>query len=222
MRDVHLNSVNISLDTLRPERFRLITRRGGFERVWENLNLLIAEGFCQVKINCVVLDGVNQDELIDFARLTEDLPIHVRFIEFMPFAQNGWSEAKLYSRAKIISALRGHYGHRLERAVYDGGTEDTADLYRITDGVGFIGIIASITQQFCSSCNRLRLTADGKVKNCLFGVDELDLGLHETSTDKELLHVIRKSVKNKKPKHGGMHQLHASQHLNRPMVKIGG
>eukprot|EP00922_Rhytidocystis_sp_ex-Travisia-forbesii_P061936 GHVS01091728.1.p1 GENE.GHVS01091728.1~~GHVS01091728.1.p1 ORF type:complete len:281 (-),score=32.04 GHVS01091728.1:178-1020(-) len=261
-----VNAINISLDSLKPERFAMMTRRNAFNKVWEAINLLVAESFCQVKINCVVMKGFNDDEIVDFVKLTEDLPIHVRFIEFMPFHLNGWSRSKLFPRAAILDKIHSHFKNDIvpvgatdktdclgcAAGGRDGGSSrdgdgggvsagcsnNTADtIYRMSNGLGYIGIIASMTNMFCSTCSRIRLTADGNIKNCLFGRDEFSLRplLRKTPHDwrpeemadygdmeLELLEIVKKALYRKKKQHGGMDMLHATEQLNRPMVRIGG
>eukprot|EP00922_Rhytidocystis_sp_ex-Travisia-forbesii_P061931 GHVS01091723.1.p1 GENE.GHVS01091723.1~~GHVS01091723.1.p1 ORF type:complete len:237 (-),score=30.92 GHVS01091723.1:165-875(-) len=236
----------------------MMSRRSAFHKVWEAINMLVAESFCQVKINCVVMKSFNDDEIVDFVKLTEDLPVHVRFIEFMPFHLNGWSKSKLFPRAAILDKMHNHFKQDLVSVGTTddnsgvagcsgcsgsmGFTHDTSgDMYRLTNGLGYVGIIASMTNMFCSTCNRIRLTADGNIKNCLFGRDEFPLRpilrkqvgytcddcsaegqAQVTGMEAELLEMVIKALYRKSKQHGGMDMIHATEQLNRPMVRIGG
>lgn len=156
-----LTHVNISLDTLKPERFQQLTRRPGLNKVWQSL-----EQACQilpkgrVKLNCVVMRGINDDELVDFCLLTKDLPLDVRFIEWMPFLDSGWSQNRLLNYAEMLENIQS--STPLERL--SDGPNDTTKWYSVPDAQGRIGFITSMSQHFCATCNRLRLTADGQIK----------------------------------------------------------
>ncbi len=169
-----LSAVNISIDSLDPEKFRRITRRGNLADVWRGIEAVEAAGLTPIKFNCVVTRGFNDADVVDLARLTLDHPWEVRFIELMPFGgtagfQQGQIVSSAETRARIEAALGplmpvpGHNGH------------DPARPYRLAGGRGIVGFISSVTEPFCEGCTRLRLTADGKLRLCLLRDDEVDL-----------------------------------------------
>ncbi len=214
---------NISLDTLRPERFRQITRRSGVEIVLRAIEAALSAGYGipegPLKINAVVMRDVNDDELADFVAWTRDTPIQVRFIEYMPFDDNGWNNEKLVPLAEMRARIEEEFGP-LESL--PGEPEDTATLFRIPGFIGSFGFIASMTAPFCAGCNRLRITADGSFKVCLFGPKEVSLRdmLRADATDDELRAVIAVAVRGKRAAHAGMDVLAGTP--NRPMILIGG
>ncbi|ACY49093.1 GTP 3',8-cyclase MoaA [Rhodothermus marinus] len=213
-----LTQLNISLDTLRPERFEILTRRKGFEQVLRAIDLAIARGYRPLKVNCVVLRGFNEDELLDFAAWTKDRPVEVRFIEFMPFDGNGWNDAQLVPAAEMRARIEARYP--LEPIAFD--PHGTARLFRIPGHQGRLGFIASMTEPFCEGCNRLRITADGSLKVCLFGRAEVSLrdAMRRGASDEELLALISAAVGRKHARHAGMYNL--ARMPNRPMITIGG
>ncbi len=209
-----LKSTNVSLDTLRRDRYYSITQRDDFEKVIENINLLIHRNF-HVKINVVVMKNINEDELNDFVELTENLPIHVRFIEFMPFDGNAWTSGKVVSYAEMLNRISVVYD--LEKL--EDPAHSTSKKYKVPGFKGSFAFITTMTTPFCSDCNRLRLTADGKMKNCLFSNNEVDLlGAYRMGQDLEML--IHKCVMNKKATLGG--QTDPDHFENRSMILIGG
>lgn len=215
--------LNISLDTLRPERFKQITRRGGFEVVLGAINAALAAGYGTreqpLKINAVVMRGVNDDELVDFVAWTREAPIEVRFIEYMPFDGNGWEDTELVPLAEMQERVEDVFGP-LEPL--PGQPEDTATTFRVPGFTGSVGFIASMSVPFCAGCNRLRITADGNFKVCLFGPKEVSLRdlMRNGAGDDELRGVIGVAVNGKKAAHAGMDVLARTQ--NRPMILIGG
>lgn len=213
-----LDQINISLDTLRPERFNAITRRKGLALVMRAIDEAVERGYDPVKVNCVVMRGLNEDELCDFVGWTRDLPLEVRFIEFMPFDGNRWDAGRLYSYAEMLRDIRARYA--LERL--EGSSHDTSKTYRVPGFRGTIGFITSMTENFCEGCNRLRVTADGNLKVCLFGAAEVSLrdAMRRDADDEELLETISRAVSRKHARHAGMYNLAAMQ--NRPMITIGG
>ncbi len=214
-----VNLLNISLDTLRPERFEAITRRKGFDRVLEAIDMAIDYGFDPVKVNCVVMRDVNDDEVGDFVELTRERPIEVRFIEYMPFQGNGWSEGAFMPYADI--KRRAEQSHPALSRLEDG-PHATSKTYRAAGYRGTVGFITSMSDEFCSTCNRLRLTADGSLKVCLFGNAEVSLRdvMRRGAGDEEVAEAIQNAVWKKKAAHAGMHQLVDQD--NRPMILIGG
>jgi len=218
LQSAGLNSINLSLDTLHQDRFHKLTRRDALNHVLNAMDDALEHGYHPLKINCVVMRGVNEDELVDFARLTLDRPIEVRFIEFMPFDGNRWNESQLVSYQEMLQVLREAYP--LEEMSY--GRHETAKLYKIPGALGQLGLITSMTDDFCAGCNRLRITADGHLKVCLFGRAEVNLrdAMRKGAEDDDLLELINSAVDAKHAKHAGMHIIASSE--NRPMITIGG
>ncbi len=213
-----LDQINISLDTLKPERFEAITRRRGLKLVMRAISEAIERGYDPVKVNCVVMRGLNEDELCDFVDWTRDLPLEVRFIEFMPFDGNQWDSRRLYSFAEMLRDIRARYP--LERVT--GSRHDTSKTFRVPGFRGTVGFITSMTENFCEGCNRLRITADGNLKVCLFGAAETSLrdAMRGGAGDDDLLEAVSRAVARKHARHAGMHNLAVMQ--NRPMITIGG
>lgn len=168
-----IKSVNISIDSLIREKFNQITRRNYFDIVLNNIDLLLKEGF-QVKLNVVLIQGFNDGEIIDFIRLTGLKQVQIRFIEFMPFNGNQWDKSKLVTYAQVLEIIHSEYQtNEIERLI--DAPNDTAKNFKIKSHLGSFAIISSVTNPFCSTCNRIRLTADGKLKNCLFSNSETSL-----------------------------------------------
>lgn len=168
-----LRRINVSLDTLIPERFAYITRRDRFQQVWEGIEEAIAAGLSPVKINVVVIKGFNADEVEAFARLSLFYPLHVRFIEFMPIGVDGeWGETEILPSAQLMERIR-MIGEIVPLEPSRNG--GPAKRFRIDGGIGEIGFITPISSHFCDQCNRLRLTPDGKIRPCLFSDAEFDL-----------------------------------------------
>ncbi|MGB7843698.1 MAG: GTP 3',8-cyclase MoaA [Salinimicrobium sp.] len=219
-----VNHINLSLDTLIKEKFKKITLRDHFDIVYSNILLLVKEGF-NVKINAVLMRGVNDDEIIDFINLTKDLPISVRFIEFMPFDGNKWDMTKMISYKEVMSHVNTSFAEKDVERLQDA-PNDTAKNYQIKGYKGSFAIISSVTNPFCDSCNRLRLTANGQLKNCLFSSGESDL-LSTLREGKSIEPVIQKAVQSKFKVRGGMDTLDKLQEpklhsQNRSMTTIGG
>ena len=213
-----VNLINVSLDTLQPERFKEITCRDGFHLVRNAIDAALADGDIRVKVNCVVIRGVNEDEIVEFVELTRNQNVEVRFIEFMPFDGNRWGECRLVSYEEMLRMIR--RVHPLQSLT--AGQNHTAKLYQVPGFCGRIGFITSMTEDFCDSCNRLRITADGHLKVCLFGRAEVNLqhAMRNGAEDRDLLDLICTAVGKKHARHAGMHQISVSR--NRPMVTIGG
>lgn len=169
LRAAGINRINISLDTLKPERFFKITRRDLFDRVIAGIDAALAAGMDPVKINVVLMRGINDDEIMDFVALAADRPLSVRFIEFMP-ARDDWDGTRVMPSVEVLSQLRKRYTMVSTGKEAGGGPSDD---YRIDGFVGTVGFISPISRHFCDGCNRLRLTADGMIRGCLFSDDEL-------------------------------------------------
>ncbi|MCF8277061.1 MAG: GTP 3',8-cyclase MoaA [Flavobacteriales bacterium] len=219
-----VKAVNVSLDSLKRERMLAITRRDYFDRITQNIQLLIDRGF-DVKINNVVTKGVNDDEIIDFIQWTKETPVTVRFIEFMPFNGNEWDWSKGVSLDDILKRTSDHFGPFGFERISDR-PNDTSKNYRLKNSAGSFAIISTVTNPFCDSCNRIRLTADGKLKNCLFSGSETDL-LTAMRNGEDLMPLITSSIQNKKAVRAGMESFedfsNPDEHgNNREMVAIGG
>ncbi len=221
--DGGLKSINISLDTFDAERFKKITRRDGFEKVHANILLALERGM-RVKVNMVVMRSVNDDELLRFVELTQHYPIHVRFIEFMPFAGNHWGRERVYTYAEMLGRIGSE--HSFEKLTDD--PHSTAKAYRVADWLGTFAVISTVTEPFCGSCDRLRLTAEGKMRNCLFSREETDL-LSALRRGEDIAPLIEANVLAKHAMLGGLppfkpeSQEEVLHDLSvRPMVSIGG
>ncbi|XP_040105693.1 molybdenum cofactor biosynthesis protein 1 isoform X2 [Oryx dammah] len=195
-----LSAINISLDTLVPAKFEFIVRRKGFHKVMEGIHKAIELGYSPVKVNCVVMRGLNEDELLDFVALTEGLPLDVRFIEYMPFDGNRWNFKKMVSYKEMLDTLRQQWPD-LEKLPEEESS--TAKAFKIPGFRGQVSFITSMSEHFCGTCNRLRITADGNLKVCLFGNSEVSLRDHLRSgaSEEELLRVIGAAVGRKKRQH---------------------
>jgi cyclic pyranopterin phosphate synthase len=202
LREAGLKRLNVSLDTLRGERFVHLARRDGFRETLEGLEAADAAGFRPIKINMVVLRGVNDDEVVDFAEAARSRPWQIRFIEFMPLDGDGrWDRSQVVPAAEILDRIRDRWPLRPA----DGGTDSSpARLYRFADGKGDIGIIASVSEPFCGACDRVRITPDGKLRTCLFSTWETDLKgpMRAGATDEDLRGLFRAAVARKEAGHG--------------------
>ncbi|KAJ9063084.1 hypothetical protein DSO57_1004013 [Entomophthora muscae] len=195
-----LTSLNLSLDTINPFKFQILTRRKGFEKVIESLDLAESLGIQQLKVNCVVMRGVNDMEVVDFVQLSEDRNLSIRFIEYMPFDGNRWNDKKMVPYKELLAKITAAYPN-ISKVQDD--PNDTTKHYRVAGFKGNFGFISSMTDHFCGTCNRLRITADGNIKACLFGAAEVSLRdmMRGGSSDEDLLAMISAVVKKKKPKH---------------------
>ncbi len=216
-----IKSLNVSLDTLSAEKFLQLTKRDVFDKVWNNINLLLEHHF-SVKLNVVVMNGINDDELISFIELTKNLPLHVRFIEFMPFDKNQWNAEKVVSFDTMLQQISSEF----DVVKLKDKRHDTAKKFKVIGYSGTFAFITTMSQPFCSDCNRMRLTADGKMKNCLFGKDELDI-LKALRNNEPIEPIIRKSLLLKQQALGGQMpedftSLKPELLENRSMIKIGG
>lgn len=180
----------------------------------------IQYGFTPLKINCVVMRGLNEDEILQFVQWTQNLPIDVRFIEYMPFDGNKWNDKKMVSYEELVKMIHVQFP---DFTRVEDGQNDTSKAWKVPGFQGSVGFITSMTENFCGSCNRLRLTADGNLKVCLFGNTEVNLRdpLRNADIPEETIkELIGSAVKRKKAKHAGM--LNLAQMKNRPMILIGG
>lgn len=214
-----LERINISLDSLKRERFEQITRRDELDKVLEGIDAAVSAGLAPVKINCVVMRGVNDDEIVDFARFGRERGVTVRFIEFMPLdAQGEWTNEQVVTKAEIVAAI----GDVFPLEPVAERESDPAARWRYVDGGGEFGVIPSVTEAFCESCDRVRLTADGMLRHCLFATRELDLRtlLRNGATDDDLAEAITAEVGAKWAGHQ-INQVHFIR-PSRSMSQIGG
>lgn len=219
--EANIKAINISLDTLQPEKFLKITRRDLFHRVRNNINLLLKHNI-RVKINVVVMKGLNDDEILDFIALTKHNNIEVRFIEFMPFSGNQWTSNQVFTLHEILLKVSSKY----DVIPLEPEPNDTSSRYIIDGHVGSFAVISTMSQPFCNTCNRMRLTADGKLKNCLFSKDETNL-LEALRNGQDILPLIEQTMKAKAKALGGQfsgvfENIDASKLENRSMITIGG
>lgn len=221
LKSAGVRSINISLDTLNPETFKKITKRDQFQQVWDNILLFIKEGF-SVKLNVVAIEGVIEKELLDFIAITKELPIHVRMIEFMPFDGNNWNSNKVITAKQMLEIAEAEY----DIVKLKDEPHATAKKFKAIGHKGTFAFITTMSEHFCGDCNRMRITADGKMKNCLFGSEEMDL-LGALRKGEDLVPLIMKSVLKKHAVMGGQFaksfkKAEASKLKNRSMINIGG
>jgi cyclic pyranopterin phosphate synthase len=194
-----LRRVNISLDSLRRDRVIELTRRDCLDQVLDGIDAALDAGLDPVKVNAVLVRGVNDDEVIDFAAFGRERGVNVRFIEFMPLDASGeWTADKVVSRDEIVAAVDAVYPLE-SRAGVDRDGPEPAETWRYRDGQGEIGVIASVTNAFCGSCDRVRLTADGQLRSCLFALDETDLRalIRGGGSDDDLAAAVTRCVRGK-------------------------
>jgi len=178
LADAGLRRINVSLDSLRPEVFRELTRRDDLSRVIAGIDAAIDAGLSPVKVNCVVMRGVNDDEVVDLAAFGREKGVGMRFIEFMPLDADGqWSRDQVVPAHEILERIDAVFP--LEHLPVAGANHsehvEPAERFRYADGIGDVGVIASVTEPFCDNCDRIRVTAEGKLRTCLFALDEYDL-----------------------------------------------
>ncbi len=219
LREAGLTRINISLDTLRADRFEQMTRRDELVRVLDGIEAAKEAGFNPVKINAVVERGVNDDEVLDLARFGRDTGVEVRFIEFMPLDASGeWGAAKVVGQDEIVGLIAAEFP--LEQVPARGAAP--ADRWRYLDGKGMVGVIPSVTKPFCGDCDRVRLTADGQFRTCLFATTEFDMRalMRSGASDDELAAEIQRAVGTK----WAGHQINQVNFIRptRTMSQIGG
>lgn len=215
------SQINISLDTLQADRFLKITHRDYFQRVRANIDLLLANNIVP-KINIVVMKDLNDDEINDFVEWTRDTPIQVRFIEFMPFSGNRWTSNQVFTLQEILSTVAFKYDFH----TVPGEPNDTAKHFQPEGHKGSFAVISTMSEPFCDTCNRMRLTADGKLKNCLFSKEETDL-LTALRNGQDILPLIQDTILKKAKALGGQfsgvfNNIDPASIDNRSMITIGG
>lgn len=216
-----IRSINVSLDTLQRDKFFFITKRDQFDKVIENINLLLKHNF-HVKINIVVMKGINDQEINDFIEWTRDFPIHVRFIEFMPFSGNNWKSDKVLTMNEILNIIQSKYSY----SKIQDAKNDTAKNFEIQGHKGTFAMISTMSEAFCGTCNRIRLTADGKLKNCLFSKNETDI-LTPFRMGEDVVPLIKTCIISKEKALGGqfdniLEKIDSQLIENRSMITIGG
>ncbi|MDH4164259.1 MAG: GTP 3',8-cyclase MoaA [Nitrospirota bacterium] len=199
LKHAGLDRVNVSLDTMDPERYRNITRGGALDTVWRGIEAAVEAGLAPLKINMVPLRGINDDEVRDFARLTYERDFHIRFIEFMPTGGNAWRRTDCVTSGEVRAQVASL--GRLTPLLFRGGGPSRN--YRLSGARGVIGFISPVSDHFCGSCNRLRLSADGKLRPCLFSDQIIDVRPHlrRRSADRDLADLIEQAVRSKPAGH---------------------
>ncbi|GAA3509663.1 GTP 3',8-cyclase MoaA [Aquimarina addita] len=219
----NIKTITISIDSMQQDKFEQITRRDEFKRVWKTIQLYQDNGFL-VKLNIVLIKGFNDNEIINFIQLTQHRNLTIRFIEFMPFDGNQWNMDKLVTQQEILDKV--NYTFPLQVKRMKDAPHDTSRNYKIEGFSGSFSIISSVTNPFCDTCNRIRLTADGKLKNCLFSGHEFSL-LKPLRESQSIQTVIKKALQSKFATRGGMDTPEKIQNpnlhsRNRSMIAIGG
>lgn len=218
LRDAGLNALTISLDTLRRDRFKEIAKRDQFQAVMDGAEAALAAGFAPIKINTVVMRGVNDDEIMDFVEWAKDRPVNVRFIEYMPFPGNHWAKGGLMPYAEMRTLIEERY--RMAPLATDASA--VGKDFALVGHQGTVSFVSSMTDSFCSGCNRLRVTADGNIKSCLFHPAEKSLrdAMRTGADDTEIARLILAAVDAKPAEHPPMEELLTVE--NRAMIEIGG
>ena len=224
LKKAGVKTVNVSLDTLSSQRFHDITFRNYFDRVYENIFKLIDNGF-KTKINAVIMRGTNDDEIISFVNFTKNNPVTFRVIEFMPFDGNQWRREKTVSYKEIMNKLQSTYQKDQIIRIKDA-PNDTSKNYKIKGYKGAFAIISTVTNPFCDQCNRIRLTANGKLKNCLFSQEETNL-LKAFRNKEDLEQIIFRNISKKYAVRSGLSDPEnfedpREHKKNRSMIAIGG
>lgn len=221
LQEAKVKDINISIDSLDRQKFREITRRDLYPKVWENIQESIKRGFT-VKLNAVIMRGLNDNEIPDLVALSHYYPVEVRFIEFMPFSGNAWEKGKVIGTGEMLY----HIGERFDFVKLDDAKSDTSRKYRLnSQSKGTFAFITTMSHAFCSGCNRIRVTPDGKMKNCLFGAEEFDL-LTPLRAGRDIEPLIREGILRKHREKGGqfdqLESVETGKITNRSMVRIGG
>lgn len=216
-----VHRINLSLDTLDPQRFEQLARRKGLDLVLRGIESAQNAGFKRIKINAVIIRGINDMDVVPLARFCREQELEMRYIEYMPIGAENWERSKCYFAHEMIEQLEEAFGPLLPADDYD--PRNPAMEFKYSDGVGRIGIIASVSRPFCKSCNRIRLTADGKLRHCLFALEEDDvkpLLRADVVDEAALTEVIRRNVANK----WEGHEINTAKFVkpNRTMHAIGG
>ncbi len=224
--DAGLRRINVSLDTMDPDRFQELTRRPGFEQVIEGIHAARAAGFDPVKVNAVAIKGTTEDDVVPLARFCREHGCELRFIEYMPLdAGNRWERDKVLFAAEILDLLAAEFGPL--HPAPDQDPQRPAVDYDYADGGGRVGLIASVSRPFCMSCNRVRLTAEGKLRNCLFAHDETDIraliraGADDATHRRGRPRQRGRQVGGPRDQHRPLHQARAADALDRRLMPVG-
>lgn len=218
LQEAGVKDINISIDSMRSERFAAITGRDCLDTVKSGITEALSANFERLKLNVVIMSGINDDEILDFIDFIHNKKANVRFIEFMPFKNNDWKVEKVFTYKEML----GKIATRFELFALDSEPSAVAKDYGIKGGIGTVSFITSMSESFCGTCNRLRLTADGNFKTCLFYPAERSLRdlLREGASDAELKRVISETVLQKPEAHPPAEEIAAQE--NRSMIEIGG
>ena len=221
LEEIELKSLNISLDTLQKDKFASINKRDEFDTVITNIKTAMKKDY-DIRLNVVMKNKMNEDEVLNFVQLTKNYPLHVRFIEFMPFNGNEWDKEVVVPYQSILSAIKDEY----DTVKLNDLPNSTSKSYKVVGNEGTFSFITTISMPFCSDCNRIRLTADGKLRNCLFSTTEMDL-LTPLRNNEDIKDLIIQNIQSKKEKLGGLGNLKADafnkQKISkRSMFAIGG
>ncbi|OGI08428.1 MAG: cyclic pyranopterin phosphate synthase MoaA [Candidatus Melainabacteria bacterium RIFCSPLOWO2_02_FULL_35_15] len=218
LKKAGLSALNISLDTLQQKRYMEIAKRDYLNNVLIGIGSALALGFHPLKLNVVVINGVNDDEILDFVNFIKDKPINIRFIEFMPFKHNSWDHKKVLSYSKIKEKIQDHYDLIPIKCEPNAVAKD----YCIEGFMGSVSFITSMSDSFCSSCNRIRLTANGSIKSCLFKLPEVNLrnALRADKGDEVISNMIEYALSLKEEAHPSTDKLATIE--NQSMIQIGG
>lgn len=221
LKDAGLTRVNISLDTLKADRFKKITRGGNIRDVWSGINAALTEGLSPVKINMVAMKGFNDDEIPDFVNLVMEQPLHVRFIELMPIGtSDNWALGKHMSSGEILEAIEKARGKLIvTKEVIGNGP---ANYFQLAGAKGTIGFISALSNHFCGTCNRIRLTSEGFLRRCLHDASEVNLreSLRKGASRDDLTEIIKETIRNKPFKHSMVDE--GWKNNTRVMSQIGG
>lgn len=218
LKDAGISQINISIDSLKKERFQSLTGRDQIERVLSGIETAQRVAFDTIKLNVVAIAGVNEDEILDFIDFVKDTKLNVRFIEFMPFRDNNWKVDRVLTYAEMLAKIE----ERCQLVPIETEPSAVARDFSIKGHRGTVSFITSMSESFCSTCNRIRLTADGSVKSCLFFPAEVDLRdkMRAGATDAEIEEMIMYSLLQKPEAHPPAEEIAAG--LNRSMIEIGG
>ncbi len=221
LRKAGLTRLNISLDALDAPTFQKITRRDRFQDVVDGIRAAQDAGFDPIRINAVSVRGLTEDQIVPFGRLAREGGVEVRFIEFMPLdADNAWERSRVLFAQEILARLESEFGPL--DPIADGDRRAPASRFRFRDGRGRIGIIASVSRPFCADCNRFRLTADGRLRNCLFSLEETDVRelIRGGAADEQIAAAMKRCIAAKKEGH----EINSARFIQpeRPMHSIGG
>lgn len=220
LKEAGLNRVNLSIDTLQKDRYHYITRGGDVAVVIKALETALAEGLEPVKVNTVLIKGFNDDEILDFCRLAYNLPVHIRFIEFMPVGEiKYWNSDRIVANADVLDQIVKHFDLKPGRVSRGNGP---AKYFTMEGGQGSVGFISPMSNHFCGECNRLRLTADGKLRACLYDGKEKDLkeALRGNQPEEDIKRIFEETILSKPERHAMGDKAWGGR--DRKMYQIGG